>query len=163
MATRFCTACGQPIESNTKFCIHCGAPIQAPIQEPTQEPIQEPIQEYYKEPAPTPPSTPRPEIYQEPQQNYQPTSNQPERKPNNYLAKAIVFTALFCFPFGIPAIINAAKVDGLWKQGLYAEAQAASEKANHWCRVTLILGIVFWAIFWTIYIIFYASLIADLF
>ena len=30
--------------------------------------------------------------------------------PETHLAKAIVFTALMCFPFGIPAIVNAAGV-----------------------------------------------------
>lgn len=61
----------------------------------------------------------------------------------NYLWQSIVVTILCCWPFGIPAIIFAAKVNGLVAQGNIAEAQEASAKAKMWCWVAFGLGIVF--------------------
>ena len=79
------------------------------------------------------------------------------RKPANYLAKAIVFTVLFCFPFGIPAIVNAAKVDRLWKRGRYDQAKEKSKIVNRWCRTALIVGICFWALL----LLYIKALMAD--
>lgn len=54
----------------------------------------------------------------------------------NYLWQSIVVTILCCWPFGIPAIVYAAKVDGLVSRGQYAEAQEASKNAKMWCWVS---------------------------
>ena len=62
-------------------------------------------------------------------------------KPQNYLGKAIAGVIL-CWPFGLPGIINAAKVNSLWDQGRLEEAVAASESAAKWSRVAIILGII---------------------
>ena len=43
----------------------------------------------------------------------------------NYLWQSIVVTLFCCLPFGIPAIVYAAKVDTLKAQGNIAEAMAA--------------------------------------
>ena len=62
--------------------------------------------------------------------------------PNNYLVWAILVT-LFCFPItGIVAIVKAASVNGLWAQGLYAEAHAAANSAKKWVRWTVIIWVV---------------------
>ncbi|MBQ6613281.1 MAG: CD225/dispanin family protein [Alistipes sp.] len=79
----------------------------------------------------------------------------PAVQPSNHLAFAIVSTLLFCWPFGIPAIVNASKVNRLWNQGQYNEAYAASARAKKWCITSLILGIVFWVI----YIIYIAVIV----
>jgi len=54
----------------------------------------------------------------------------------NYLWQSIVVTILCCWPFGIPAIVFAAKVDGLVSRGQYAEAREASDKAKMWAWVS---------------------------
>ena len=67
----------------------------------------------------------------------------------SYLWQSIVVTVFCCWPFGIPAIIFAAKVDGLKSRGDLAGAQAASASAKTWCWVSLgcwVLAIVAWAL-----------------
>ena len=72
----------------------------------------------------------------------------------NYLWQAIVVTILCCWPFGIPAIIYAAKVDSLKNRGDIAGAKAASANAKTWCIVAacvnggiLLLGFLVKALF----------------
>jgi hypothetical protein len=116
MATRFCTQCGQPIMGDSKFCTNCGAPIPMANQ---NDPIYEP------------------------QPQSQPTSPRPTGpKPKSFLALSILATIFCCLPFGIPAIVFAAKVDNLWAAGLYAEAEEASRKAKVWTIVSIITGVV---------------------
>lgn len=55
----------------------------------------------------------------------------------NYLWQSILVTVLCCWPFGIPAIVYAAKVDGLKARGDIAGARAASEKAKQWCLISV--------------------------
>ncbi|MCF7675936.1 MAG: CD225/dispanin family protein [Akkermansiaceae bacterium] len=59
----------------------------------------------------------------------------------NYLWQSIVVTILCCWPFGIPAIIYAAKVEGLKSRGDIAGARAASASAKTWCWVSFGLGL----------------------
>ena len=60
----------------------------------------------------------------------------------NYLTQAILVTLCCCWPFGIAAIVNAAKVNTLIAQGDYEGARRASNSAKTFCLVSLILGIV---------------------
>ena len=60
-------------------------------------------------------------------------------KPNNYLVIAIIGTLLCCIP-GIVSIVYAAKVNGLYAEGKYTEADAASKNAKTWGIVALVLG-----------------------
>ncbi|WP_431471277.1 CD225/dispanin family protein [Nonlabens sp. SCSIO 43208] len=75
--------------------------------------------------------------------------NQPENQrpvgqpPKTYLAESIIVTIICCWPLGIPAIVNAAKVDRLWNQGMYNESRQASEKAKQWCIYSAIGAAVF--------------------
>ncbi len=50
----------------------------------------------------------------------------------NYLWQSIVATLFCCMPFGIVAIVYAAKVDSLVAAGDYAGASAASKTARTW-------------------------------
>jgi len=59
----------------------------------------------------------------------------------NYLWQSICVTVLCCPPFGIPAIIYAAKVEGLQARGDTAGALAASKTAKMWCWVSFGLGL----------------------
>lgn len=55
----------------------------------------------------------------------------------NYLWQSIVVTVLCCWPLGIPAIVYAAKVDGLRARGDIHGAIAASTSAKNWCLVSV--------------------------
>jgi hypothetical protein len=83
-----------------------------------------------------------------------PAAQQPSYAPGtiipNYLWQSIVVTIFCCWPFGIPAIVYAAKVDGLRATGNIQGAMAASASAKTWCLVaagTWLVLIVFWLIF----------------
>lgn len=87
---------------------------------------------------------------------YSPPMSQPSSPagygPNipNYLWQSIVVTIFCCWPFGIPAIVYAAKVDGLKSRGDIAGAMAASASAKTWCMVAGGIGlcaIVLWVLF----------------
>lgn len=54
----------------------------------------------------------------------------------NYLWQSILVTFFCCLPFGIVAIVYAAKVDGLLQAGDRAGAQQASASARTWCMVS---------------------------
>lgn len=69
--------------------------------------------------------------------------NQP--RPANYLAIAIIGTLLCCIP-GIVSIVYAAKVNGLYADGKYQEAQSASKNAKTWAIVAIALGALSWII-----------------
>lgn len=53
----------------------------------------------------------------------------------NYLWQSIVVTILCCWPLGIPAIVYAAKVDGLKAVGDIQGAMSASNSAKTWCWI----------------------------
>ncbi len=71
-------------------------------------------------------------------------------RPENYLAWAIV-SACICWPFGIPAIVNAAKVNTAYNDGDYAEAEKNSLAAKKWAKIGTIVG----AVCWGLYILFF--------
>ena len=87
--------------------------------------------------------------YQQP--GYQQQGYQQTPPPSNHLAGAIVATVL-CWPFGLPSILNAVKVNQLWAAGNHAAAIEAANKAAKWMKVSIILTIVF-AVLYTIYIV----------
>ena len=113
MATRFCSHCGSQLDDTTKFCTNCGAPVSAADTQPQQH-------NYEPQPDPKP-------------QYIGP-------KPKNYLALSILATIFCCLPFGIPAIVFAAKVDSYWNAGNYQQSMDASRKARNWMLVSVILG-----------------------
>ena len=63
-------------------------------------------------------------------------------KPDNNMLWAILCTVFCCVPLGIVAIINAAKVDGLYRSGDYEGAQEAADNAKKYALYGLIFGIV---------------------
>lgn len=72
--------------------------------------------------------------------------------PDNYLVWAILSTVFCCIPFGIVSIVFAAKVNGLWAQGLQVEAKAASDKAKMWAIIAAATGLVV-SVLWGIAIV----------
>ncbi|WP_298651326.1 CD225/dispanin family protein [uncultured Proteiniphilum sp.] len=73
----------------------------------------------------------------------------PPLKPNNWLWQSIVATLLCCMPFGIVGIIYAAKVDSLYFNGKYEEAERIAQKAKMWTLIAVgaaLLYVIFWVI-----------------
>ena len=60
----------------------------------------------------------------------------------NHLVGSILVTIFCCWPFGIPAIVYAAKVNGLLARGDLAGAKAASKSASTWLWVSFGVGLV---------------------
>ncbi|ADD46040.1 CD225/dispanin family protein [Stackebrandtia nassauensis] len=68
--------------------------------------------------------------------------------PSNYMVGSII--AIFCcWPFAIPAIINASKVNSAWAAGDANGAQQASEQAKKWMTIAFIAGAA-WVVLWLI-------------
>ncbi len=63
-------------------------------------------------------------------------ASSPRPHVTNYLWQSIVVTLLCCLPFGIVAIVFAAKVDGLVAAGDIAGAEAASKTAKLWVNLS---------------------------
>lgn len=68
-----------------------------------------------------------------------PTSNV---KVPNYLVQAILVTLCCCLPFGIPAIVYAAQVNGKLAAGDVAGATKSSDSAKMWCWISFGLGLL---------------------
>jgi hypothetical protein len=66
-----------------------------------------------------------------------------EVKPKTWLVESILVTVLCCLPFGVAAIVNAAKVDSKYATGDYVGAKKASNEAKKWTIIGLISGLVF--------------------
>ena len=71
----------------------------------------------------------------------------------NYLAQAILATIFCCVPFGIPAIVFAAQVNGKLAAGDYEGAVETSKKAKKWCWITFLVGLGFGFIYFIFTII----------
>ncbi|MFM2037207.1 MAG: hypothetical protein RL432_146 [Bacteroidota bacterium] len=68
---------------------------------------------------------------------------QDQRKPpKSYLVTSVIVTLLCCMPFGIIGVINAGKVESLFKKGDYEGAKAASNKARRWTLIGFVLGLI---------------------
>lgn len=78
-------------------------------------------------------------------------------QPDNYLVWAILSTVMCCLPAGIVSIVYSSKVSGLWAQGRYGEAQAASANAKKWAIISAIVG----AVVAVISVIIYVALIVT--
>ena len=63
-------------------------------------------------------------------------------KPDNNMVWAILSTFFCCLPFGIVAIVNAAKVDGLWRSGEYEAANEAAANAKKYAKWATVIGIM---------------------
>lgn len=77
-----------------------------------------------------------------PEQSAEQMDEIPPLKPNNWLWQSIVVTLFCCVPLGIVGIVHAAKVDVLYFNGRYDEAEAAARTARNWILVALLIGLV---------------------
>ena len=62
-------------------------------------------------------------------------------KPKNWLVESILVTLFCCLPFGIVAIVNAAKVDSRFATGDMDGAVQASAEAKKWTSISFFVGI----------------------
>ena len=62
--------------------------------------------------------------------------------PKNHLVWAILTTCLCCMPFGIYAIVRAAKVDKYYYTGDYENSVKASKDAKKYSIIAAIIGII---------------------
>jgi hypothetical protein len=69
------------------------------------------------------------------------TSSAP-KPPTNYMLPAVLSTLCCCLPFGIPAIIFAARAQSKWASGDWAGAVALAEKARLWCWIAFVVGAI---------------------
>ena len=65
----------------------------------------------------------------------------------NYLAQAILVTIFCCLPFGIPAIVYAAQVNGKIAAGDLTGAAETSKKAKKWSWISFGTGLGFTIIY----------------
>ncbi len=65
----------------------------------------------------------------------------------DYLVQSILVTLCCCLPFGIVAIVYAARVKAFLLSGQYTMAQEASDKAKMWSLVGFLIGIAISAIY----------------
>ena len=76
-------------------------------------------------------------------------------RPENYLVFAILTTILCCLPTGIVSIVYANKVNTLYADGKFSEADAASKNAKTWAIVSAViavLGVI-------VYFLFFAAIV----
>jgi hypothetical protein len=85
-----------------------------------------------------------------------------QAEPDSHLVWAILSTLLCCLPLGIVSIVYSTKVSGLWAQGRYAEAQAASDSAKKWAIIAAIVGVVSSIIGIVIWFAFVAAVVSTI-
>jgi len=68
--------------------------------------------------------------------------DQKQAPPKSWLTESILVTIFCCLPFGIPGIVNAAKVESRFTAGNYTGAQRASNEAKKWTQLSFWLGII---------------------
>jgi interferon-induced transmembrane protein len=85
-----------------------------------------------------------------------------QAEPDSHLVWAILSTLLCCLPLGIVSIVYSTKVSGLWAQGRYAEAQAASDSAKKWAIIAAIVGVVSSIIGVVIWFAFVAAVVSTI-
>ncbi len=89
-----------------------------------------------------PPPPPAAETTMPPRPAAQGISQPTAQKPDSLLIWSILSTVLCCLPLGIVAIVYSTKVDSLWAQGAYQEAEQAAKNAKTWCILSAVLGVI---------------------
>lgn len=73
-----------------------------------------------------------------------------QNKPYNNMLLAIFSTLFCCLPLGIVSIINAAKVDGLYRAGDFQGAQDAADNAKKYAQYSAVCGLIVYVIYFLI-------------
>jgi interferon-induced transmembrane protein len=85
---------------------------------------------------------------------------QPE--PDNHLVWAILTTLFCCIPLGIVSLVYSVRVSGLWGEGRYAEAKAASDNAKKWAIIAAVVGVVVDVIGFVLWFAFVAAVVSNM-
>lgn len=121
-------------------------------------------------PQPAPQPQYAPQLEPEPQPDYSSSYSSPEEQgpmPKDWKIPSIILIAvsIFCcglcagivnLALGVMALLESNKIEGLYRQGNYAAAQEASDKAGKYVKIGGIVfgvGIVLEIILWIIYVI----------
>ena len=150
-----CTNCYQEIPDGSRFCPHCGAKQPEPAaQTETDQSASDAYSTYTQTN-----STQQDTQYQDPNaQNYgydyqnsqyqtppvYQSAYEPE-KPINwvpYLVLSIISTVCCCLPFGVVAIVFAAKINSSVSAGDYEAAEKAAKTAKIWIIVAVAVGVI---------------------
>ena len=163
---KYCSICGIEFSDSAYRCPSCGAePANAAQEEAAQtEYVQaEEVNIEVARPEAARPDAARAEaVHAErvPPGGASTSGGAPARgdvspKIEDHLVKSIISTICCCQPFGIVAIVYAAKVGPLLRQNNFEAALDASQKANLWGNLAIGLGVLFqalWAIFFVPFI-----------
>lgn len=76
--------------------------------------------------------------------------------PNNNLVMAII-ALLCCWPFAIPALMNATQVENKWRAGDQAGAVEAANQAKRWSTIAIGIGVALGVVY-LICILFFGGL-----
>jgi len=83
--------------------------------------------------------------------NWQPPEGTPGFQkpplPKSYLTEAILATLFCCWPLGIPAIVNASKVESRYNAGDYEGAEEASRQAKNYMQYSFFAGLAIGVIY----------------
>ena len=124
---KYCADCGKEQENAARFCPDCGAVMPENTTDTTETETTANAAPVGSGPATADATATPPYI--------------PIKIENN-LIKAIIATVCCCLPFGIVAIVYAAKVDSFLKSNDHAAAVEASKKASMWGNLAIGLGIL---------------------
>jgi Interferon-induced transmembrane protein len=167
----FCPGCGNQNSGESQFCAFCGSALPSQSAPAGHLPSNAPGPSAVGEPAPTPPqalqgSFPPAPGFAPPQAapgGFAPPQAAPggfapppygmaPQPPMgaaprvvevpNYMTQSILVTLCCCIPFGIAAIVNAAKVNPLLKAGDAHGAIAASQAAKKWVNWGVVGGLL---------------------
>lgn len=81
----------------------------------------------------------------------------PPKCPPTYLAFAIIVTIFCTWPLGIPAIINATRVEKAYNQGDFAGAERFSKAARSWSIASMAVAVAL-VLLWGVIVFFSAVL-----
>jgi hypothetical protein len=73
-------------------------------------------------------------------------------QPKNYLVESILVTLFCCLPLGVIGIINASKVESLFKAGDVDGAVKYSEEAKKWSTIGFCVGVAFLVLYFLIFV-----------
>lgn len=79
-------------------------------------------------------------------------------KPKNWLVESILVTLFCCLPFGIVAIVQAARVDSRFAAGDLQGALQSSKEAGKWTSISFFVGLAVGVI----YMIYMVAMIGSL-
>lgn len=74
-------------------------------------------------------------------------------KPDNGMVWGILTTIFCCLPFGVYSIVLASKVNNLYNNGCYDEAQRTAQKAKKWAGISAITGVIANIILYVLYVL----------